>query len=67
MGIFQSGYRGPEVAVHGKDNHQGRRNRYQVHSHLPLREAISRERTIGELLDLLAAPEGDGGRVATGG
>jgi Mn-dependent DtxR family transcriptional regulator len=31
----------------------GRRNRYQVQGHLPLRETISREQTIGELLDLL--------------
>ena len=32
----------------------GRRNRYQIQDHLPLRDQISRERTIGELLDLLA-------------
>jgi DNA-binding IclR family transcriptional regulator len=31
----------------------GRRNRYHIQQHLPLREAISRERTIGEVLDLL--------------
>jgi DNA-binding IclR family transcriptional regulator len=31
----------------------GRRNRYQIQVHLPLREAVSRERTIGEVLDLL--------------
>src|SRR5665213_3568620 len=31
----------------------GRRNRYRIQSHLPLREAIGRERTIGEILDLL--------------
>jgi DNA-binding IclR family transcriptional regulator len=31
----------------------GRRNRYHVQAHLPLREAIGRERTIGEVLDLL--------------
>ena len=31
----------------------GRRNRYQVQPHLPMRAAIGRERTIGELLDLL--------------
>ena len=31
----------------------GRRNRYQIQPHLPLREATSRERTIGEVLDLL--------------
>ena len=32
---------------------EGRRNRYQVQAHLPLREKIGRERTIGEVLDLL--------------
>ena len=31
----------------------GRRNRYRVQAHLPLREAIGRERTVGEVLDLL--------------
>jgi DNA-binding IclR family transcriptional regulator len=31
----------------------GRRNRYQIQAHLPLREAITRERTIGEVLNLL--------------
>jgi DNA-binding transcriptional ArsR family regulator len=34
----------------------GRRNRYHVQDHQPLRDAIGRERTIGELLDLLADP-----------
>jgi len=32
----------------------GRRNRYQIQVHLPLPEAASRDRTVGELLDLLA-------------
>ena len=31
----------------------GRRNRYQIQAHLPLREAITQERTIGEVLDIL--------------
>lgn len=31
----------------------GRRNRYHIQDHLTLRDRISRERTIGELLDLL--------------
>ena len=31
----------------------GRRNRYQIQEDLPLRDSISRERTIGEVLDLL--------------
>jgi DNA-binding MarR family transcriptional regulator len=32
----------------------GRRNRYQIQAHLPLPEATSRERTVGEILALLA-------------
>lgn len=36
--------------VKGKD---GRRNRYHIQTHLPLRDQISQERTIGELLDVL--------------
>jgi hypothetical protein len=31
----------------------GRRNRYHIQAHLPLRDSISQERTIGEVLDLL--------------
>lgn len=34
---------------------KGRRNRYQIQPHLPLREAITQERTIGEVLDVLVA------------
>ena len=33
----------------------GRRNRYHIQTHLPLRDSISRDRTIGEVLDLLVA------------
>jgi hypothetical protein len=37
-----------------KDSHSdGRRNRYQIQTHMPLPEAIARERTIGEVLELL--------------
>jgi DNA-binding IscR family transcriptional regulator len=36
--------------VKGKD---GRRNRYRIQAHLPLPEDIGRERTIGDVLDLL--------------
>ncbi len=36
----------------------GRRNRYDIQSHLPIPEPTARERAIGEVLDLLA------GRVA---
>ena len=31
----------------------GRRNRYQIRTHLPLREVVGREGTIGEVLDVL--------------
>ena len=31
----------------------GRRNRYHIQAHQPLRDSISQERTIGEVLDLL--------------
>jgi DNA-binding IclR family transcriptional regulator len=31
----------------------GRRNRYQIQGHLPLRGAVGGERTIGEVLDVL--------------
>jgi DNA-binding IclR family transcriptional regulator len=31
----------------------GRRNRYQIQAHLPLREALTQERTVGEVLDVL--------------
>lgn len=38
---------------------EGRRNRYQIQAHLPLREVTTRERTIGEMLELLVeAPRG---------
>lgn len=37
----------------------GRRNRYEIQSHLPIPESTARERAIGEVLDLLA------GRVAS--
>ncbi len=35
----------------------GRRNRYQIQAHLPLPEPASRERTVGEVLALLAGPD----------
>jgi DNA-binding transcriptional ArsR family regulator len=34
----------------------GRRNQYEVQGHLPVRDAITRERTIGEVLDALIEP-----------
>ena len=44
--LTQAGY-----IVKQKD---GRRNRYQIQAHLPLPEPTSRERTLGEMLALLA-------------
>jgi hypothetical protein len=38
--------------VKDKDT-DGRRNRYQIQAHLPVPERLGRERTIGEVLDLL--------------
>ena len=35
----------------------GRRNRHHIQRHLPLRDEIGRERSVGELLDLLGATE----------
>ncbi len=32
---------------------EGRRNRYRIQAHLPLRQAVGREPTIGEMLGLL--------------
>ena len=36
----------------------GRRNRYRIQAHLPLPEETGRERTIGEVLDLLVDTDG---------
>ena len=36
----------------------GRRNRYYIQAHLPLPEAVARERTVGEVLALLVGAEG---------
>jgi DNA-binding transcriptional ArsR family regulator len=38
----------------------GRRNRYRIQEHLPLRDPITQERTIGELLDLLVGVNAHG-------
>ena len=43
---------GAGYVVKDKDT-DGRRNRYQIQAHLPLPETIGRERTIGEVLDVL--------------
>jgi len=36
---------------------EGRRNRYSIQAHLPLRQAVGREPTIGEMLGLLVDSE----------
>jgi hypothetical protein len=43
----------------------GRRNRYQIQSHLPLPETIGRERTVGEVLDVLVDSARGPGRRAS--
>jgi hypothetical protein len=40
----------------------GRRNRYQIQPHLPLQETITKERTIGEVLDVLVESNPPGRR-----
>jgi len=47
--LAQAGY-----VVKQKD---GRRNRYQIQAHLPIPEPTSRERTVGEILALLAGTD----------
>jgi hypothetical protein len=37
----------------------GRRNQYEIQAHLPLPEPTSRERTVGEVLALLAGVQHD--------
>ena len=39
---------------------EGRRNRYHVQAHLPLPELASRDRTVGEVLTLLAGTDAGG-------
>jgi hypothetical protein len=39
---------------------EGRRNRYQIQGHLPLRGSVGRERTIGEILDVLVEASAPG-------
>jgi DNA-binding IclR family transcriptional regulator len=46
--LVDSGY-----VVKKKD---GRRNRYQVQRHVPLRDKVTRERTVGEVLSVLTEP-----------
>jgi DNA-binding IclR family transcriptional regulator len=41
------------AAGYVRKERDGRRNRYEIQSHLPLRNAIGQERTIGEVLAVL--------------
>lgn len=36
---------------------EGRRNRYELQTHLPLGESVGPDRTVGELLELLVDPK----------
>src|ERR1700719_3543064 len=44
-------------AVYVVKEKDGRRNRYHIQAHLPLPEPTARERTVGEMLALLAGPD----------
>jgi MarR family len=44
----------------------GRRNRYRIQAHLPLPEPAARERTVGEVLALLAGVDVTGDRSELG-
>jgi hypothetical protein len=44
----------------------GRRNRYEVQAHLPIREAVGREPTIGQMLALLVDTNTKGARGSHG-
>jgi MarR family len=47
---------------------RGRRNHYTINAHLPVPDAIVRERNVGELLEILTATHGSqrrGERMAT--
>ena len=39
---------------------EGRRNRYYIQDHLPLRDAVGQERTLGDVLDLFVDPRSIG-------
>jgi len=44
------------AAGHLEKERDGRRNRYRVQHHLPIPDDLERQRTIGELLDVLIGP-----------
>src|SRR5579875_1083695 len=44
----------------------GRRNRYTINAHFPVPDPVARERSVGELLTLLAARRDAGGPDAAG-
>jgi hypothetical protein len=56
--LVEAGY-----VIKGKD---GRRNRYHIQAHLPLPEPTARERTVGEMLALLAGTDAAPGAATQG-
>jgi DNA-binding transcriptional ArsR family regulator len=46
------------VAGYVSKRRDGRRNRYEIQAHLPLREPLGRDLTIGEVLALFGLPGG---------
>jgi DNA-binding MarR family transcriptional regulator len=48
-----------ELAAAGYITRQrnGRRNQYTVNAHLPVHDPIAREQNVGQLLEILAAPQ----------
>jgi hypothetical protein len=48
---------GPAKAGYVVKEKEGRRNRYQIQTHLPLPEPTSQERAVGEILALLVGAD----------
>lgn len=44
------------TAGYVKKDREGRRNRYEIQAHLPVRAGVGRDLTIGEVLDLFVEP-----------
>jgi len=55
----------PTEAGYVAKEKDGRRNRYEVQRHVPLRLGVTRERTVGEVLRLLVKPPPRRGRTRT--
>jgi DNA-binding transcriptional ArsR family regulator len=50
-----------------KRERQGRRNRYEVKTELPLRHPLAREHEVGDLLDVLVGESGGESATTSGG